>query len=60
MADGALIIEREGTDLDDAMSKLRPDWKENIYVIHQVGFETLGMLASGPNQRNLFSQYATM
>jgi nicotinamide mononucleotide adenylyltransferase len=34
--DGAFIIERQGTDLDDAISKLEPSWRKNIHVIHQV------------------------
>lgn len=38
---GAFIIERAGTDLDDAMSKLEPKWRNNIHVIHQVGRTTL-------------------
>lgn len=33
---GAFIIERIGTDLDDVLSKLEPEWRSNIYVIHQV------------------------
>lgn len=32
---GAFIIERAGTDIDEAMAKLEPRWKENIHVIHQ-------------------------
>ncbi len=34
--DGAFIIERAGTDLEDAMLKLQPKWRDNIHVIHQV------------------------
>jgi nicotinamide mononucleotide adenylyltransferase len=34
--DGAFIIERAGTDLEDVMSKLEPKWRDNIHVIHQV------------------------
>jgi nicotinamide mononucleotide adenylyltransferase len=32
---GTFIIERSGTDIDDALSNLQP-WKENIYVIQQL------------------------
>lgn len=32
---GAFIIERAGTDLNDALSRLESEWKENIWVIHQ-------------------------
>lgn len=33
---GAFIIERAGTNLDEAMEKLEPRWRERILVIHQV------------------------
>jgi nicotinamide mononucleotide adenylyltransferase len=32
---GTFIVERSGTDIDDALSNLQP-WKENIYVIQQL------------------------
>jgi nicotinamide mononucleotide adenylyltransferase len=32
---GTFIVERSGTDIDDALSNLQP-WKENIYVIRQL------------------------
>src|SRR5271156_3066237 len=32
---GTFIVERSGTDIDDALSNLQP-WKENIYVIKQL------------------------
>lgn len=32
---GTFIVERSGTDVDDALSNLQP-WKENIYVIQQL------------------------
>ncbi|RDW75185.1 putative nicotinamide mononucleotide adenylyltransferase [Coleophoma cylindrospora] len=32
---GSFIVERTGTDIDDALSNLQP-WKENIYVIQQL------------------------
>ncbi|MCJ1336417.1 hypothetical protein MMC09_001693 [Bachmanniomyces sp. S44760] len=32
---GAFIVERTGTDIDDALANLQP-WKENIYVIQQL------------------------
>ncbi|KAF2091171.1 nicotinamide mononucleotide adenylyltransferase 3 [Saccharata proteae CBS 121410] len=32
---GAFIVEREGTDIDDALASLQ-QWRENIYVIHQL------------------------
>ena len=32
---GAFIVEREGTDIDEALSSL-VQWKENIYVIQQL------------------------
>lgn len=31
---GAFIVERTGTDIDEAMANLQP-WKENINVVHQ-------------------------
>src|SRR5215469_4910623 len=41
--DGAFIIERAGTDLEDVMSRLEPKWRDNIHVIHQV-------IARGPSK----------
>ncbi|EKG12889.1 Cytidylyltransferase [Macrophomina phaseolina MS6] len=32
---GAFIVEREGTDIDDALASLQ-QWRDNIYVIHQL------------------------
>jgi nicotinamide mononucleotide adenylyltransferase len=32
---GAFIVERSGTDIDDALANLQP-WKENIWVIQQL------------------------
>ena len=32
---GTFIVERSGTDIDDALANLQP-WKENIYVIQQL------------------------
>jgi nicotinamide mononucleotide adenylyltransferase len=32
---GTFIVERTGTDIDDALANLQP-WKENIYVIQQL------------------------
>ena len=32
---GTFIVERSGTDIDDALASLQP-WKENIYVIQQL------------------------
>lgn len=32
---GTFIVERTGTDIDDALASLQP-WKENIYVIQQL------------------------
>ncbi|KAI0204566.1 nicotinamide mononucleotide adenylyl transferase [Astrocystis sublimbata] len=32
---GAMIVERNGTDMDDALANLKP-WEENIYVIQQM------------------------
>lgn len=32
---GTFIVERSGTDIDDALATLEP-WKENIYVIQQL------------------------
>ena len=32
---GSFIVERSGTDIDDALTSLQP-WKENIYVIQQL------------------------
>ncbi|MCJ1369612.1 hypothetical protein MMC20_000824 [Loxospora ochrophaea] len=32
---GTFIVERAGTDIDDALASLK-DWKENIYVIQQL------------------------
>ncbi|MCJ1253475.1 hypothetical protein MMC24_001287 [Lignoscripta atroalba] len=32
---GAFIVERTGTDIDDALAHLQP-WKDNIYVIQQL------------------------
>ena len=32
---GTFIVERTGTDIDDALASLEP-WKENIYVIQQL------------------------
>ncbi|KAL3422080.1 nicotinate nucleotide adenylyltransferase [Phlyctema vagabunda] len=32
---GAFVVERTGTDIDDALSNLQP-WKENIYVLQQL------------------------
>lgn len=32
---GSFIVERTGTDIDDALASLQP-WKENIYVIQQL------------------------
>ena len=32
---GAFIVERTGTDMDNALAQLQP-WKENIYVIKQM------------------------
>ncbi|KAF2399543.1 Nucleotidylyl transferase [Trichodelitschia bisporula] len=32
---GAFIIERAGTDLNDILTKLQPEWREHIYVIKQ-------------------------
>jgi nicotinamide mononucleotide adenylyltransferase len=32
---GTFIVERSGTDIDDALTNLQP-WKENIYVIQQL------------------------
>ncbi|KAF2136461.1 uncharacterized protein K452DRAFT_292382 [Aplosporella prunicola CBS 121167] len=32
---GAFIVEREGTDIDDALASLQ-QWRNNIYVIHQL------------------------
>lgn len=32
---GTFIVERTGTDIDDALTNLQP-WKENIYVIQQL------------------------
>ena len=32
---GTFIVERTGTDIDDALANLQR-WKENIYVIQQV------------------------
>lgn len=32
---GAFIVERSGTDIDDALANLQP-WKDNIYVIQQL------------------------
>jgi hypothetical protein len=37
---GAFVIERAGTDLDDVLSKLKPKWRDNIKVIHQVRSQT--------------------
>jgi nicotinamide mononucleotide adenylyltransferase len=34
-ADGAFIIERSGTDLDDALARLNPNWQKHIHAIHQ-------------------------
>ena len=34
--DGCITIERSGTDLDDAISKLDPSWREHVHVIHQM------------------------
>lgn len=32
---GTFIVERTGTDIDDAIANLQP-WKDNIYVIQQL------------------------
>ncbi|KAI1826709.1 nicotinamide mononucleotide adenylyl transferase [Xylaria intraflava] len=32
---GAMIVERSGTDMEDALANLKP-WEENIYVIQQM------------------------
>ncbi|KAI1074175.1 Nucleotidylyl transferase [Whalleya microplaca] len=32
---GAMIVERSGTDMDEALGNLKP-WEDNIYVIHQM------------------------
>jgi nicotinamide mononucleotide adenylyltransferase len=32
---GTFIVERSGTDIDDALTNLQP-WKDNIYVIQQL------------------------
>ncbi len=32
---GSFIVERSGTDIDDALTNLQP-WKDNIYVIQQL------------------------
>lgn len=32
---GAMIVERAGTDMEDALASLKP-WEENIYVIQQM------------------------
>ncbi|KAI0026172.1 Nucleotidylyl transferase [Xylariomycetidae sp. FL0641] len=32
---GAMIVERSGTDMDDALASLKP-WEDNIHVIHQM------------------------
>ena len=32
---GTFIVERSGTDIDDALASLQP-WKDNIYVIQQL------------------------
>jgi nicotinamide mononucleotide adenylyltransferase len=37
---GAIVIERAGTDLATVLTRLKPAWKDNIRVIHQVKTST--------------------
>ncbi|KAF2672822.1 nicotinamide mononucleotide adenylyl transferase [Microthyrium microscopicum] len=32
---GAFIIERAGTDMADALQRLKPEWRERVHAIHQ-------------------------